>query len=78
MNTNSAVKKLNRKRWSIKSRNGGDKEEKKMNASQLIPRIVIPEEILGFRSRDFLMVTVIATCLIAPLVATIVVWVTVY
>jgi hypothetical protein len=77
MKENAGIRKLSGKFSSIKSRSGG--EERKMKALELLmPRIVIPKEIFGFRSKDLLMITIATTCLIAPLVATIVLWLIVY
>ncbi len=50
----------------------------RMRALEFIPRISIPKEIYGFRSKDFLMIAIATTCLVAPFVATMVMWITVY
>ena len=76
MKAKAEMSKFNGKFSSIKSRSGA--EERSMKALALIPRIVVPKEIFGFRSKDFLMITIAAACLTAPLVATIALWIIVY
>jgi hypothetical protein len=76
MKANAGIRTFKGKFSSIKSRS--DAEERSRKALELIPRIVIPKEIFGFRTKDFLMITIAAACFIAPLVATIAMWIIVY
>jgi hypothetical protein len=50
----------------------------RMKTLELIPRIAIPKKIYGFRSKDFLIITIATAFFVGPFVAAMAMWITVY